>query len=95
MQENINQKNPIKIVLSFIPIILVVIFALQNSNNTIVKVFFWEINAPLVILFLLCFTIGLLFGLMAFFSSYKDAKRKNKIIEQLQQKIDSLENKSI
>lgn len=95
MQENNNQKNPLKIVLSFIPVLLVVIFALQNSNNTEVKVFFWQINAPLVILFLLCFAIGLLFGLFAFFSTYRESKRKNKLIQELKQKLESLNHNTI
>jgi uncharacterized integral membrane protein len=88
-----NSKFPYKLALSLIPIVLVVVFSLQNSRNTLVKIFFIETEAPLIILFLVCFAIGLLIGLIAFLGTYRTIKKQNKIIEELYQKINNLENK--
>ena len=93
MNDSNNSKFPFKLALSLIQIVLVVIFALQNSKNTMVKIFFVETEAPLIILFLVCFIIGLLIGLIAFFGTYRTIKRQNKTIEELNFKIKNLENK--
>jgi uncharacterized integral membrane protein len=93
MNNSTSSKFPYKLALSLIPIVLVVVFSLQNSRNTLVKIFFIETEAPLIILFLVCFSIGLLIGLVVFFGTYRTIKKQNKTIEELNQKIQNLENK--
>jgi uncharacterized integral membrane protein len=80
-----------KIVIGLTATLLVVIFALQNSNSTLVKVFFWEFNAPLVILFLLCFTTGIAIGISAIIPFRKYAKSQEKIIKELKTKLETKE----
>lgn len=91
--ENLDKpKNPMgKIIAGIVIIILVVIFALQNSESTAVKLYFWETNAPLVLLFLLCFTAGLCFAILALLPINRNSKRKTKLIEELKSRIESLE----
>lgn len=92
--ENLDKpKNPMgKIIAGVIIIILVVIFALQNSESTPVKFYFWGADAPLVLLFLLCFTAGLCFAILALLPISRNSKRKTKLIEELQSRIESLES---
>jgi uncharacterized integral membrane protein len=78
-----------KLVIGLTATLLVVIFALQNSNSTLVKVFFWEFNAPLVILFLLCFTTGIVIGISAIIPFRKYAKSQEKIIKELKTKLET------
>jgi len=81
-----------KIVIGLIVIFLVVIFSLQNSTVTLVKFIVWEGNAPLVLLFLLCFALGLSFSLVAVWPMNKQSKRKTKLISDLNARIDLLES---
>jgi uncharacterized integral membrane protein len=80
-----------KIVVGLIIIFLVVIFSLQNSDATPVKFFGWEGDAPLVLLFLLCFVLGLSFSLVAIYPLSRYSKRKSKMISELNTRINMLE----
>ena len=55
-------RNPINVqlVLVLILAIFLVIFTLQNSESVAIKLFFWNINIPLVLLILVCLLIGYL-----------------------------------
>jgi uncharacterized integral membrane protein len=80
-----------KIIVGIIIIFLVVIFSLQNSESTLVTFLFWEGNAPLVLLFLLCFVLGLSFSLVAVWPVSRNSKRKSKLIQELNTRIEMLE----
>jgi uncharacterized integral membrane protein len=43
---------------------LIVIFALQNTEIISVKLWFWEVQTPRALLILLCITIGLFIGFL-------------------------------
>jgi uncharacterized integral membrane protein len=82
----------VKIVIGIVIITLVVIFSLQNSESTIVKFIAWQGNAPLVLLFLLCFVLGLIFALFAILPVSRHSKRKSRMITELNARIDVLES---
>jgi lipopolysaccharide assembly protein A len=56
------KRNPINVqlVLILILAIFLVIFTLQNAESVAIKLFFWNINIPLVLLILVCLLIGYL-----------------------------------
>jgi uncharacterized integral membrane protein len=80
-----------KIVIGIIIIILVVIFSLQNSDATMVRFIAWEGNAPLVLLFLSCFVLGLIVALVAVWPINRHSKRKTKLINELNARVEVLE----
>lgn len=41
-----------------------VIFALQNTEFVVIKLWFWEIQTPRALLILICITIGILIGFL-------------------------------
>ena len=85
--------NLYKIIVGITILALIIIFALQNNTNTIVNLWFWTPNAPLILLFLMCFIAGLFFALLALFPIIKNSKRKSKLIKDLQERIEFLETK--
>jgi len=85
--------NLFKIISGITILVLIIIFALQNNTNTPVKLWFWTPNAPLILLFLMCFVAGLIFALLAILPIYKHSKRKSKLIKELQERIEYLEKK--
>ncbi|MES2618849.1 MAG: lipopolysaccharide assembly protein LapA domain-containing protein [Bacteroidota bacterium] len=80
-----------KLITAVVLLILVIIFAIQNSDTTTVKLWFWDMQLPLIILFLVCFLAGLLFAVLAILPVYKSSNRKSKLIDELQSKINILE----
>ncbi len=56
------KRNPINVqlVLVLILAIFLVLFTLQNAESVAIKLFFWNINVPLVLLILICLLIGYL-----------------------------------
>ena len=85
-------KNQVtKIIAGLVIIFLVVIFSLQNSEATMVRFMGWEGNAPLVLLFLLCFVLGLTFSLIAIFPLNKHSKQKSRLIGELKARVEMLE----
>jgi uncharacterized integral membrane protein len=89
MEKSGNQVS--KIIIGIIIIILVVIFSLQNSDSTMVRFIVWEGNAPLVLLFLSCFVLGLIVALFAVWPINRHSKRKSKLISELSARIEVLE----
>lgn len=57
-----HKKNPIntQLVLVLILAIFLVIFTLQNSESVSIRLFFWNLNVPLVLLILICLLVGYL-----------------------------------
>ena len=82
-----------KIISATVLLVLIIVFALQNNTNTIVNLWFWKPNAPLILLFLMCFIAGLFFSLLALGPLYKHYKRKTRLIKELQERIEFLEKK--
>jgi uncharacterized integral membrane protein len=80
-----------KLALGMCIILLVVIFSIQNSNATTVKLWFWDSEAPLVLLLLICFMLGLLFALIFFLPVLRHSNRKSKLIKSMEQRIEMLE----
>ncbi len=94
MENAVKPGNQItKIIIGLIIIVLVVIFSLQNSEATLVRFLVWEGNAPLVLLFLMCFVLGLCFSLMAIWPINSNSKRKSKLIAELNARIEVLESR--
>lgn len=84
-----------KILLSMAILLLIVVFSVQNSTDTPVKLWFWEGSAPLVLLFVICFMLGLSFTLVLIWPISRHSKRKSKLIKELQNRIEILEQKLI
>jgi len=55
--------------------------------------YFWEINAPLVLWFVICFMLGILIAIVALWPISRHSKRKTKLIEELKARIELLEYK--
>ncbi len=85
----------VKIIIGIVILILVIILSIQNNTNTEVSILFWTKNAPLIILFLMCFLAGLIFALLAIMPIYRQSSRKSKLIKELQERIDLLEKKNV
>jgi uncharacterized integral membrane protein len=80
-----------KILSLIVILLLIVIFSVQNSTETLVKILFWEGNAPLVLLMVFCFALGLSFALIAIWPISRHSKRKTKLIREMELRIDLLE----
>ena len=87
-------KNHIpKIIIGTIIVLLLVIFSVQNSNPAAVKFYFWDVNAPLVLWFVICFILGIAISVVALWPISRHSKRKTKLIEELKNRIELLEYK--
>jgi uncharacterized integral membrane protein len=87
-------KNHIpKIIIGTIIVLLLVVFSVQNSFPATVKLYFWEINAPLVLWFVICFILGITIAIVALWPISRHSKRKTKLIEELKARIELLEYK--
>lgn len=60
MKDPMKTKTIIILLLS----ILLIIFALQNTEIIHVKLLFWGINIPLALLIFVCFTVGVITGII-------------------------------
>ena len=62
-----------KIILLLILLILFTIFVTQNTEPTIMNVFFWTIKMPMIVLLIITLAVGVILGLIAVtvFSSRK------------------------
>lgn len=83
-----------KIVAGMVVVLLLVIFSVQNSYPAAIRVFFWDINAPLVLSFVICFILGLLTAIIALWPISRHSKRKSKLIDDLKARIELLEKPS-
>lgn len=86
-----SNKGIYKIIIGVLLMVLIVIFALQNNQDTEVKLWFTSFKSPLIILFLICFIFGLFFAVLAVFPLYSNSKRKSKLIDELKKRVDTLE----
>jgi len=63
-----------KIILMSILFLVFAIIASQNTNTTELKFLFWSVQAPLIVMIVVIFILGLVIGLI--FSSNYERKRK-------------------
>lgn len=54
----------LKLIIITILALLLVIFAVQNTEVTVIKLWFWQLNMPRAILIFVSFAMGLIIGLM-------------------------------
>ncbi|MCW9066535.1 MAG: LapA family protein [Ignavibacteriaceae bacterium] len=82
-----------KIILMSILFLVVAIIASQNTNTTELKFLFWSIQAPLIVMIVVIFILGLVIGLI--FSSNYERKKKKEEIEILKktEEKDNISNK--
>lgn len=66
----------LKIAISLVCAILVVVFALQNTEIVTIKLWFWEVQTPRALLILLCIVVGVFIGFLAPSLSSKDKKKE-------------------
>lgn len=69
-------KNQGKLIFSIIIIILVVIFALQNTNVVAIDLFFAKYEVPLVLVILLSLLLGVIVGLIGSYSAIVIQKKE-------------------
>ncbi len=86
------KNNMTKVVLAVILMTLIVVFSIQNSESTPVKVFFWEVNAPLVLLFVICFMCGIIAAIITLWPISRYSKKMQKQMEEQKTKIELLES---
>lgn len=80
-----------KVLAGIVILVGIVVFSVQNSTQTPVKLLMFEGTAPLVILLVSCFALGLCFALLIIWPLSRNSKRKTKLIESMQVRIDTLE----
>lgn len=85
------KNNMTKVTIAVILMLLVVIFSIQNSSSTPVKVYFWEVNAPLVLLFVICVMLGILAAIIALWPISRYSKKTQKLLEEQKTRIEFLE----
>ncbi|HEY1046078.1 MAG TPA: LapA family protein [Bacteroidia bacterium] len=83
-----------RIIFALIIILIIVIFSVQNSAHTDVKIFFWKTSVPLVLLLFLCFIGGICLSLIAIFPMRKYIKAQARLIEELQTRNDILDTQN-
>lgn len=89
--ENKPNSNLSKLIGGLIILILIITFSIQNNEDTPVKLWFWTANSPRILLFLTCFLAGVFFAMLAIAPIYKHSRRKSKLIEEMKERIESLE----
>lgn len=67
----------IKIGVILVVVILIVVFALQNTEIVSIKLWFWEIETPRALLIFACLSIGVIIGFITP-SSKKDIEQAKK-----------------
>ena len=71
-----------KLIIITILALLLVIFAVQNTEVTVIKLWFWQLNMPRAILIFVSFAIGLIIGLLIpTFSRKGSGKDKGKEVK--------------
>ena len=78
------------LILSFL-FLLFAIIAVQNTIATELKFIFWSIKAPLIVMIVVIFILGLVIGLI-FSSNYERKKKKQEM--GIQKKIEEKDNTS-
>jgi uncharacterized integral membrane protein len=80
----------IKIIVISLLFLLFAIIAAQNTIATELKFVFWSIEAPLIVMIVVIFILGLVIGLI-FSSNYERKKKKEEL--EIQQKNKEKDNK--
>lgn len=93
--QNTKQFPVTKIIIGLILMAILIAFSLQNSTSTPIKLFGFETNAPLVILFLVFFGAGIFIGLLALIPINSASNRKSHLIKEQNNRIEILEKKLI
>jgi uncharacterized integral membrane protein len=70
-----------KIIILSVLFLLVAIIASQNTTATELKFLFWSIQAPLIVMIVVIFILGLVIGLI-FSSNYERKKKKQEFVNQ-------------
>lgn len=65
----------IKVLFVLLFAILLVVFAVQNTEIVNIKLIFWDIETPKALLIFICFALGVLFGFLV--PSSKKAEKNN------------------
>ena len=79
-----------KLIIISLIFLLFAIIAAQNTISTELKFLFWSLQAPLIVMVVVVFILGLIIGLI-FCSSYERRKRK-KELEFQKKKVDADNN---
>jgi len=80
-----------QLIIAIIIAVLAVVFALQNSDPVVVRLFYWELgNASMALVLLFTFIIGIITGLLMMVTGiYK----RNHIISSQKKRISELESR--
>jgi uncharacterized integral membrane protein len=78
-----------KIIILSVLFLLVAIIASQNTTATELKFLFWSVQAPLIVMIVVIFILGLVIGLI-FSSNYERKKKKQETV--IQKKMTEKEN---
>jgi len=65
-----------KIIIIILLSLLLVIFALQNTEIVEIKLWFWIVKTPRALLILLCITMGVIIGMISSKCSFKMPKKE-------------------
>lgn len=85
-------KDHWKLIVSLIMLIIIVVFALQNTETVMVSLFFFSVSVPIVLVMLLCLLFGVIIGLIATMPTMKIKQRKyDQAVKELQQQIQAKE----
>jgi uncharacterized integral membrane protein len=68
-----------KIIILLILLILFTIFVTQNTEQTIMNVFFWTVEMPKIVLLIITLVIGVVLGLIAVTAFSNSNKKKIKM----------------
>lgn len=73
----------LKIALVITVVILVAVFAIQNTEIVSVKLWFWEVQTPRALLILLCIAVGLFIGFLVPSPTKKEKPEKREKLTDL------------
>ena len=83
-------KTQIYFITILLLVLIIMVFALQNANPVSLKIIGWEINSMLSLVIIASIIIG---ALMSMLSGLPSRTRKNKIIRDLEEKVEKLNEK--
>ena len=77
-----------KIIFIVLLTILLIVFVLQNTAPAVVKLWFWQLELPVALLLFVCFSVGLIVGLLIPGSGKKEPRKKESQKKEPQKKED-------
>lgn len=97
MEEQKGGNKLVKLVFVVVAMVVIILFAIDNSENVPLGLVFGETQVPLTALIIGCFLLGLFVGLILLFSSSRKSKKmlksKDLEIENLEQRLGFLNEK--